>query len=1076
MFSRSVFFVLTSVLLVSGAFSQNTSSSISGSVSDPSKAVLPGAVITVTNIATGEQRTLMTDSTGLYAVPGLPVGTYRVSAEFSPFRTETRNVTVQVAVPQRVDFVMVLDAAREVVTVSLAGAQDSTILRPTSAEVGEVIDNHRMVSLPLNGRRFTDLMLLSDNVVTEPKGTRGAALNNAGATVAIAGQRGGHNMYFLDGVSITDQYFNNLGVSVSVDAVQEFNIQKSIYPAEYGGKASAAISAATKAGTNAFHGSLFEFFRNSALDSRNYFQKGPQTPLRQNQFGGALGGPLRENKTWFFVNAEALRERRSLTNTFSMPTEAVREGNFAGLAPIYDPLSTDPVTGARQVFANNSIPVTRIDGVAREFLKKVPLATLPGNVQNLQATPLSTNSNTQFTTRLDHRIGEADSLFARVTWSDSDTFRPFGSSDLNETLVPGFGTNIGTRTRNFAIGHTHLFTPTVIHELRFGVLQVSGGQSLENEGASFAERAGLRGISTDPAKFGYPAVNFSGAYNSMGDPARVVSRDNLSFDLFSNTTWIKGSHTVKFGAYFFRLHFNPKDSPNARGAFTFTPRFTSSVAGAADGNAFADFLLGFPSSAAGGIGRGEEHGRTNWIHAYIQDDWRMTRNVTVNAGLRYEINGHMTETGNRLSNIQQDRLVIASDDDGNIAPEARALLPLIPIPWVTSKEAGYHRSLLRPGYVRMAPRLGIAWTPGGRNTVIRAGFGLFFNQWAYSVQTALFQNLPFYQNKNVTTAADLKTPSLTLANILDSASTSAGGGGMDQNYRSEYAESWTFSVQQQLRRDWVVEANYFGSKVVGADDTTFYNIPRPGPGSIAARRPNPKLGQLQIIHWGGYSNYHALSLKLEKRLSSRFSANANYTWSKSTDAASSPGPTFSEPNFPQDVYYRKAEEGLSSYDHRHRLALSFNVDLPGGISILGSGTFQSGAPFTVNLPNDNANIGPGPSQRPNVLGNPNIENQTPDRWFDTSAAIWEMPAAFAFGNAGRNIVFGDGYTSLDLSATKTFKLRDNLNLQLRGEFFNSLNNVNFADAPGRIAFTPSFGRYFAAENPRQIQIAAKILF
>jgi hypothetical protein len=314
-----------------------------------------------------------------------------------------------------------------------------------------------------------------------------------------------------------------------------------------------------------------------------------------------------------------------------------------------------------------------------------------------------------------------------------------------------------------------------------------------------------------------------------------------------------------------------------------------------------------------------------------------------------------------------------------------------------------------------------------------------------------------------------------MSNILQAPATgSIGGGGMDQNYRSEYAESWTLSIQRAIRKDWVVEANYFGSKIVGADDSTFYNIPTPGPGPIAARRPNPNLSALQIIHWGGYSNYHALTLKLEKRLSNHLSANVNYAWSKSTDAASSPGPTFSETNFPQDVRFRKAEEALSSFDHRHRLALSFNYDLPGGVSILGFGTFQSGAPFTVNIPSDNANIGAGPAQRPDLLRNPNIQNQRPEQWFDTSAFV--MPRPFSFGNAGRNIVIGDGLTNIDLSAVKQFKIRDRFTLQGRAEFFNAFNNTNFADAPGRIAFTPSFGRYFAAENPRQVQLALKLLF
>ncbi|MEI9812090.1 MAG: TonB-dependent receptor [Acidobacteriota bacterium] len=1062
---------LAGFLLLSSAFAQNTSSQISGTVVAQDQVPLSGVTVTATNIASGLERKVTTDAQGNYVIPTLPVGQYNIRAEMADFRPENRTgIQLDVAAHVRADFALIVGSVREEITV----VEASTSLRPTSAEVGEVIDNRRIVNLPLNGRRFTDLMLLSDNIVTEPKGTRGAALGQTGPTVAIAGQRGGHNMFFLDGVSITDQYFNNLSVSVSVDAIQEFNIQKSIYPAEYGAKASAAISAATKSGGNALHGSAYEFFRNSALDARNYFNGSTKPPLRQNQFGGTVGGAVQRDRTFFFLSAEGLRENRALTGTFSMPPAAVRAGNFAGLAPIYDPQSTD-ASGRRSVFVNNVIPVNRIDPIAAEFLKKVPLPNSAGNVQNLNVAPTSTNRNGQFTGRLDRNFGSKDTLTVRYTHSDSETFRPFGSSDLNETLVPGFGTNIATYTRNVAVAHTHVFSPNWVHELRFGALRVSGGQHLENQGVNFAQTSGLLGVTTDPTMAGYPSINLSGAYSSLGDPARVVSRVDTSFDLFSNTTWVHGAHTVKFGGYFFKLHFNPTDAPNARGAFTFQPRFTSSAAGLSDGNAFADFLLGAPSSAQSGIGRGQENARSNWIHSYIQDDWKMRRNLNVNVGLRYEFNSHLTDTGNRLSNMQQDRLVIASDDQGRINPDAQALLSQIPVPWITSKDAGYTNSLLRPGLVRLAPRFGLAWTPGGSGkTVIRSGFGLFFNQWAYSVQTALMQNLPFYFAKSVNTAADTPRP-LAFNNILlNNANGTIGGGGMDQNYRSEYAESWTFSIQQAIHRDWVLEASYFGSKIVGADDTTFYNIPLPGPGPIAPRRPNPNLAQLQIIHWGGYSNYHALNLKLEKRFSRNFAVNANYTWSKSTDAASSPGPTFSEQNYPQDVRFRKAEEALSSFDHRHRLALSFNYDLPYGFSILGFGTFQTGAPFTVNIPTDNANIGPGPAQRADILRDANISNQTPEKWFDTSAFV--MPKQFAFGNSGRNNVIGDGLTNLDLSVMKRFKLRDSLNLQIRGEFFNSLNNTNFSDAPGRTFATPSFGRYFAAENPRQIQIAAKLLF
>jgi hypothetical protein len=1056
-----------------GLFGQSPSAQVSGTVRDQDQRLLPGANVTVSRTDGGLQRSITTGEAGSYALVSLPAGAYVLKAEMPNFRTSTHDLVLNVADRAEVDIVLEVGDIRQEVTV----IESLTSLKTASAEVGEVVDNQRVVNLPLNGRRFADLTLLSDNVVAEPKGTRGAALGQTGPTVAIAGQRGGHNMYYLDGVSITDQYFNNLSISLSVDALQEFNIQKSIYPAEYGGKASASISAITKSGGNGLHGSVYEFVRNSALDARNFFNGARKPPLRQNQFGGTVGGALARDRTFLFLSGEGLRERRSLTGTFSLPPLAARDGDFSGLGAIYDPLSTN-AQGQRVAFAGNRIPLTRLDPAARLFLNKVPVPQRAGHVQNFEAEPVSSNDNSQFTTRLDHTLSPKGTFYGRYSHSNSNTFRPFGSSDLNEVLVPGFGTSISTYTRNLAVSHTRVYSPGFVQDVRFGYLNVSGGQRLENQGNGFAQAAGLGGVSADGDKLGFPAINLSGAYSSLGDPARVVSRRNTSFDIFGAWSLVKGAHTAKFGVYLYRLQFRPSDAPNARGVYTFSPRFSSSNAGLADGNAFADFLLGYPSSAQAGAGKGTEDGRASWVHGYGQDDWRLRSDLVINAGLRYEFNGHMSDTGNRLSNVQQERFVIASDDQGRINPEAAPLMALIPTAWVTSKEAGYARSLLRPGYVRLAPRFGLAWSPGGARaakTVVRAGFGLFFNQWAYSVQTSLMQNLPFYFNKSVNVASDAAVPTLSFRDILLSPATGTiGGSGMDQNYRSEYAESWSLSLQRQVAPGWTAEASYFGSKVVGADDTTFYNIPRPGRGAIAPRRPNPALAQLQIIHWGGYSNYHSLSLKLEKRLSHGSVVNANYAWSKATDVASSPGPTFSETNFPQDVYYRRAEEALSSFDHRHRLVFSLSQALPGGFTLLALGTFQSGAPFTVNLPNDNANIGTGPAQRPDVLRDPNLERRSPEHWFDTAA--FTMPQAFTFGNAGRNLVRGDGLVNLDASIQKEFVFSEHRALQFRGEWFNSLNNTNFADAPGRIAFTPNFGRYFAAENPRQVQLAVKFRF
>src|SRR3990172_8815421 len=524
-------------------------------------------------------------------------------------------------------------------------------------------------------------------------------------------------------------------------------------------------------------------------------------------------------------------------------------------------------TRRRQAFEGNRIPAGRLDPVAVAFLQKIPLPNLPGEIQNYNVSSPFRNDNDQFSLRGDQRLGDNDNLFGRFTYANLRTFQPYGSTNLNETLIPGFGYEITTAAHNVALNHTHIFSPCLIHEFRFGFLRVVGGQESENAGIDFAGQSGLQGVTRDKSKAGFPTFNFADAYSTTGDPQTLVTRRNNSFDFFSTLSWIRGAHSMKFGGYFFRLRFNPRNSPNARGAFSYTSRFTSSAAGLGDGNAFADFLLGYPSTATAGLGRGEMDGRTLWSHLFAQDDSQVKQGLTLNLGVRWEINSQIHETANRFSNIEVDRFVIASDDDGKIHPDAQALLPLIPVPYVTSRDAGYERSLQRPTFRRIAPRIGIAWSPfGSKRTVIRTGFGLFFNQAGYAINEALAQNLPFYFNKTVTTAVDTRIPTLSTGNILLASPTgSIGGSGLQQDYRSEYAESWTLSVQRELTANWALLATYFGSHVVGADNSNFANVPEPGPGPIDPRRPNPNLTGFRQIHWGGWSQYHSLALKVEKR-------------------------------------------------------------------------------------------------------------------------------------------------------------------------------------------------------------------
>src|SRR5262245_35832476 len=399
------FFVILCVTVANGfafasfAEAQAGTADISGIVRDSTDAVLPGVTLEITNQATGQSRQVITDTDGNYAALLLQVGQYTIRAELAGFTTLIRQgVILQVGEKVRVDLRMEVGQINEEVTVE----ESAPLLNTSSAEVAEVIANQRLVDLPLNGRMFVNLTALSDNIVLEAKGTRGAALGQTGATFAVAGQRGGHNVYWLDGVAITDEYFNNLVISPSVEAIQEFKIQKSMYAAEFGGKAGANINAITKSGTNKVHGTAYEFLRNDIFDARNFFDREKKPALRQNQFGATVGGPLIKDRTFYFANYEGFRELRGQSQTFSVPSAAVRKGDFSGLPTIYDPLTT--TGGLRQPFSENRIPAERLDPAALVFLQKIPLPNLPGEVQNYVAAPRLKNYNDQVGMRFDHRF------------------------------------------------------------------------------------------------------------------------------------------------------------------------------------------------------------------------------------------------------------------------------------------------------------------------------------------------------------------------------------------------------------------------------------------------------------------------------------------------------------------------------------------------------------------------------------------------------------------------------------------------------------------------------------------------
>jgi Carboxypeptidase regulatory-like domain len=1100
--ARGVVFV--AILFSSAiAVAQTNTGQIKGIVRDHAGAVILGASVTAINVASDLRADRVTDSSGEFLFPSLPVGEWKLTISAYGFK-QLIKTGIDLRIGQVVDLRLELEIGDLTVTETVTTAEQ--LLQTGSAEVSEVIDRRRVADLPLNGRQFLQLALLSEGVVKPAGGTRGSALQQAGELVNVAGQRSGHNIYLLDGVKVTDEYFNNLVINPSVDSIQEFRIQKTLYAAEFGGKASALINVATKSGTKAFHGNGFEFLRNDRLDARNFFDDPtkPIPPFRQNQFGATLGGPIKLprvykgiGKAFFFASYEGQRVRQSITKTFSVPTAAMRAGDLSAFGQIYDPLSTD-APGNRLPLIGNRIPIQRLDPVATALLARVPLPNQPGTSRNLISTAVERTDIDQYSLRFDYQPTTKDSFFTRVSAFDARAFQPFGSGKLNESLVPGFGRQLTTKSMNLALSHTHSFTPNVLNEFRLGYLRVSGGQASENRGVDFASGVGLLGTTKNPEDVGYPQVSFGGLFSNIGDPSTFVTRRDTSVELYDNVFISRGKHKIKFGVYLFHLSFNPVNPDTARGSFSFSGQFTGARL-SQTGNAFADFLLGYPGSAQVGIGRSEEHGRTNWFHSYIQDDWNPTRNLTINIGLRTEINQPMTDTDNRLAAIDLSvpggRFVIASDPAGNISPTAAALLPLIPIPYVTSAAAGWSPSLLRQSTLRLAPRFGFSWRlPGKSETVLRGGYGIFLNQWAYSVQQALARNLPFFLLRNISVASDTAIPNFTTQNILNSNVIGGiGGNNVDHDYRIEYAATVGLSLQHQITPTTVLELSYVGSNIQGADSSTVRNVPLPGSGAIAPRRPFPALSSFTSLRWDGYSLYHAGTVRIEKRLSRGLSFNANYTFSKSIDDASDPGSTTNETNLPQDVRSRDAERALSSFNHTHRFVASGIYELPfgrhkrflnrsgvlatllGGWKVTGIATIESGAPFTVNDQTDRANIGQGPAQRPTCLRDPNVSSsqRTADRYFDISAFT---PAAFGtFGNCGRNIVNGPGTSDFDLAAVKLTQIGESKSIEFRTETFNLLNATNF-DLPNRFAFTQNFGKVFSAGPARQIQFGLKLSF
>jgi hypothetical protein len=1082
---------LAFLLLTTAAVWAQTTATIVGTVMDSSGAVVPNATVTATHSETGIKRQTVSNASGVYVLPGLPVGTYAVTAELAGFkRTTLSKVLLEVNQEVRIDLTLEVGEIAETVTVTA----QSLLLQTENAAVGQVIDNRYNTQIPLNGRDFSQLVLLAPGAVTRPGAVTyagGAATGSLGSGVALGG-RDNHNNFLMDGANNNARQFGNIAIKPSIDAIQEFKVQSNSYSAEFGHAAFGQINLITKSGTNEFRGAVFEFLRNDKLDARNFFLP-TRSKLNRNQFGTAVGGPIRRNQTFFFVNYEGTRERRGVETFRSVPVEPWRQGDFSGIAGL---VLRDPLASG-QPFVGNRIPVARFSRTAQVAIGLWPKQNLGGPTRladNLLVTRPVEIRDDQFTLKVDQELGSRHRLTGRYSRAARD--------EITTPLLPTFEQIVPPRNHVAALNHTHVFSPVMLSELRFAYTRSEFVQRSPNTGrVGFYDQFGINHRLAGPQFEGAPTLAFANvALTTFGEGDFNTQRDiSNEFTYTGTLTWTRANHTLKGGFSITRYQQNTPGPVTGlrRGSFTFRGDFT--------GHAFADFILGYPFSASRVVGKGVETGRSTWHGYYLNDDWKVSRRLTLNLGVRYEYISPLVDILNRRSTFYPLTNDYNTGLPGQIivanSPEARSLLRF---------DGVAARALYRADRNNWAPRFGFAYWLR-QTTVLRGGYGIYYTNSQNFVNNFVINRRqpPFAETQQVISST--ATPQINIADPFVNAAAPLviGTQNINPDFREGYTQHWNFTVQQALPASISLDVGYVGNKGTGLTELIFYNVPTPGPtATIQARRPFPRWGTALSLDSYVTSNYHSLQVKAQKRASRGVSFLTAYTWSKSIDLSSERGSGDRGGGFdagggnPRDL--RGYSRGLSGFDVRHRFVVSYVYELPfgrnrtflrnlpsaadkllGGWEISGITQFQSGFPFSVLMATD-VN-GDGIADRPDLVGRVSIRPRDPNCYIvdrrnpacgvTTSAFVDLPPGSLRFGSAGRNIVIGPGLNVWDFGVAKNTPLSERVNLVFRAEFFNLFNRANFGQ-PNRITnvAAPPFGSIRSAERPREMQFGLKLEF
>jgi hypothetical protein len=1014
---------------------------------------------------------------------------------------DRRGVLIQVAQHALVDIGLEIGTVTQSVLVTAA----APLLVTESAAISNVVEEEEVASLPLNGRFFTQLVSLTPGVAPASTGA-GVTQNPNGNTFLGArsgwpgaetnGQRPGSNNYTINGIDNEESTVGSIILYPPVDTIQEFRIQTANQDAQFGKNPGATINVVTKNGTNAFHGVIYEFLRNSALDAANYFDlPGLKPPFKMNQYGATSGGPIPKSKTFFFAYWEADKSDQGQTNTDTVPTAAEKQGDFSGSStPIFDPQTLNPVTGLKQQFPGNIIPSDRLSAPALQLtaLQASP-PNKPGLVNNFVWNPARISNSASFGVNIDRQLRVKDYLFG------SFMFQNFTLGDPTQLSLPilpdpqlGISNEITTvtealNTRGLQLGETHTFTSNLVSEFHLGFSReaVDIPNPLHNT-VNLSTNIGIPNVNNPSIPYSQGLSSFGiGGYASLGEPTTppFIVADN-NFEVIENMSWVKGKHDIEFGGDVIRRQYNFFQSPGQRGTFDFSGTFTSQLGVTGTGNGYADFLLGIPATSQLAV-LSNLVGQRQWESGYyLQDVWHATSKLNLTIGTRYELFTPRTEVLNRQGNFD----------------------PLIPGGAVAlaSSSAPCRRALRCIDRDDIGPRISFAYHVNAK-TVARGGFGIFYDDYAVNAfggfTTGLMLAPPFYRGTAITNS--ITTPTNTLSTGVPPVPLSSipivngyvypqpgvlyQAVYQDPHGKNAYVEEYNLTVEREVGVNGLASVSYVGNEAHREQYTGNINQAVPGPGAVAPRRPFPGWPDINSMLMNGQGSFNSLQASFQQRATHGLSFLASYTYSHAMDDA------LGEWGGVQQTSNLRADMGNASWDLRQNFSFSGSYELPFGSNLHGVAsrlvagwainaiyTALSGSPFSPSLTSPVANT--GTFSRPDRVCNGTRAHPTVTTWFDTSC--FTTPPLYNFGNAGRNILFGPGTNTLDFSAFKNTYFSENRSryLQYRAEFFNLLNKPQFNNPNSSIG-SPVAGTISSAGDPasftrtsRQIQFALKLYF